>query len=153
MNLSAQLLASLDDDHLIASMHQVFDPLTSTPAEVELLKRFESIIDDSAANSEIAEAADEFEFTADHIRKFGEVASENVEDTFALLEALYQADITNVTDWNSQRALLDALAEAGIESVEQLQACGALAEQFRSLMSDAGDVFTRLSQLAKTTQE
>lgn len=43
--LNAPCMASMSDEHLIASLHSQATPLTSTPAEMELLARLENAID------------------------------------------------------------------------------------------------------------
>ena len=44
--LTAQLAASMDDEHLLASARAEIDPLTSTALELELLERFERLLDE-----------------------------------------------------------------------------------------------------------
>lgn len=43
--LNALCMASMSDEHLIASLYAQATPLTSTPAEMELLARLENAID------------------------------------------------------------------------------------------------------------
>jgi hypothetical protein len=43
--LNAPCMASMSDEHLIASLYAQASPLTSTPAEMELLARLENAID------------------------------------------------------------------------------------------------------------
>lgn len=43
--LNAPCMASMSDEHLIASLYAQATPLTSTPAEMELLARLENAID------------------------------------------------------------------------------------------------------------
>lgn len=45
MAMSAQLMASMDDDHLVAALLSELDPMTSTAAEQELLSRLEGLLD------------------------------------------------------------------------------------------------------------
>ena len=47
--LTAQLAKSMDDEHLLASARAEIDPLTSTALELELLDRFERLLDDVKA--------------------------------------------------------------------------------------------------------
>lgn len=128
--LTAQQLALMDDEHLISSLHATFDPLTSTPAEIELLRRFEELLD--SVEPEMADALAEYDFDATEI---------------GLLGKALHGDVLNTT------AMLDALGEAEITSVGELKRRLELAEKFEALIEDAGDVFARLSQLAQTTQE
>lgn len=127
--LTAQLMRSMDDRHLVASIYAEQDPLTSSAAEIELLARFEALLDEQ--NDELNEAADEFEFDAEQIKALGNALILNTATTVALLEAI---------------------AEAGIDDPAMLKADFDLVEKFRALTEDAGDVFTRLSQLT-TEQE
>lgn len=62
--LTAQLMASMDDRHLVASIYAEQDMLTSSAAEIELLARFEALLE-----------------------------QQNTETTVALLEALGEAGI------------------------------------------------------------
>jgi len=127
--LTAQLMKSMDDRHLVASIYADQDPLTSSAAEIELLARFEALLDEK--NEDLTEAADEFEFDAKQIKALGDALIQNTDNTVALLEAI---------------------AEAGIDDPTSLKADLDLVKKFRALTEDAGDVFTRLSQLT-TEQE
>lgn len=127
--LTAQLMKSMDDRHLVASIYADQDPLTSSAAEIELLARFEALLDEK--NEDLTEAADEFEFDAKQIKALGDALILNTDTTVALLSAI---------------------GDAGIDTPETLKAELELAKKFRALVEDAGDVFTRLSQLT-TEQE
>lgn len=48
--LTAQLAKSMDDEHLLASARAEIDPLTSTALELELLDRFERLLDEQHDN-------------------------------------------------------------------------------------------------------
>lgn len=127
--LTAQLMKAMDDRHLVASIYAEQDPLTSSAAEIELLARFEALLDEK--NEDLTEAADEFEFDAKQIKALGDALIQNTDNTVALLEAL---------------------GDAGIDDPASLKADLDLVKKFRALTEDAGDVFTRLSQLT-TEQE
>lgn len=122
--LTAQLMQSMDDRHLVASLYAEQDPLTSSAAEIELLARLEALLDER--NEDLKEAADEYELDARQISALGGALIQNSHNTVALLEAI---------------------AEAGIDDPASLKADFDLVKKFRALTSDAGDVFTRLSQL------
>lgn len=128
--MTAQLMKSMDDHHLVASLYAEQDPLTSSAAEIELLTRFEALLDEK--DDEFNEAVGEFDFEAKDIKALGDALIQNTNNTVALLEAI---------------------AEAGIDDPESLKAELDLAKKFRALVEDAGDVFTRLSDLLTTAQE
>lgn len=127
--LTAQLMQSMDDRHLVASIYAEQDPLTSSAAEIELLARFEALLDEQ--NEDLKEAADEYELDAEQIKAIGDALILNTDTTVALLSAI---------------------GDAGIDDPALLKAELELAKKFRALTEDAGDVFTRLSQLT-TEQE
>jgi hypothetical protein len=127
--MTAQLMKSMDDRHLVASVHAELDPLTSSAAEIELLARFEALLDER--NDELKGVVEYFDFEVKDIRALGDALIQNTDTTVALL---------------------NTIAKAGIEDPESLKAELDLAKKFRDLIEDAGDVFTRLSDLL-TTQE
>jgi hypothetical protein len=128
--MTAQLMKSMDDHHLVASLYAEQDPLTSSAAEIELLTRFEALLDEK--DDELNEAVGEFAFEAKDIKALGDALIQNTSNTVALLEAIGQA---------------------GIDDPESLKAELDLAKKFRALVEDAGDVFTRLADLLTTAQE
>ena len=128
--MTAQLMKSMDDHHLVASLYAEQDPLTSSAAEIELLTRFEALLDEK--DDELNEAVGEFAFEAKDIKALGDALIQNTNNTVALLEAI---------------------VEAGIDDTESLKAELDLAKKFRALVEDAGDIFTRLSDLLTTAQE
>lgn len=127
--MTAQLMHSMDDRHLVASIYAEQDPLTSSAAEIELLARFEALLDEQ--DEDLKEAADEYELDAKQIKAIGDALILNTDTTVALLSAI---------------------GDAGIDDPALLKAELELAKKFRALTEDAGDVFTRLSQLI-TEQE
>lgn len=128
--LTAQLMKSMDDRHLVSSLYAEQDPLTSSAAEMELLTRFEALLDE--VDGDLNEAVGEFDFTAKDIKSLGDAL---------------------ILDTNNTVALLKEIGEAGLDSPESLKAELDLAKKFRALVEDAGDVFTRLSDLSTTAQE
>lgn len=78
------------------------------------------------------DSAAEFDLDSDDIRKLGEAV-------------IFSASNT--------AELLSAIGEAGYDNAAALKADLQLAEKFSALASDAGDVFTRLSELAAATNE
>lgn len=54
--LTPQLMALMDDHHLVAALRAEFDPLTSTPAEQELLKRIEKLLDEQKDDSPLEDS-------------------------------------------------------------------------------------------------
>lgn len=128
--LTAQLMKLMDDRHLCASIYAEQDPLTSSAAEMELLTRFEALLDE--VDGDLNDAVGEFDFTAKDIKNLGDAL---------------------ITDADNTVALLRILAKADINTPESLKADLDLVKKFRALVEDAGDVFTRLSDLLTTEQE
>lgn len=128
--LDAQTLSCMGDDQLAQHLHVALDPLTSTAAEAELLTRFEALLDERSP--EIDSALDEYNFDAADIKTIGDAL---------------------IVDASNSAALLSILGENDLNDPESLKAELELAKQFRSLVEDAGDVFTRLSELSTTAQE
>lgn len=120
-------LTHLSDEELLRAAYVEIDDLTSTPLELELLKRFAALVDE--ANSQIVQTADEYDLDADTLRKLGDAL---------------------ILDASNSAALLSAVGEAGYDSAETLKADLAMAEKFAALACDAGDVFSRLSTLTET---
>lgn len=125
------LLNSLTDEELLRHFHAQHDPLTSTPITDELAKRFEKLVD--MERNELVTVLDEFEITS----------AQALND---LLEA-HPESVTSMTN------LLAKLNDHDIHQVEQLTKLIEFADKFRSLASDAGDVFTKLNELITTAQE
>lgn len=128
--LTAQLAKSMDDEHLLASARAEIDPLTSTALELELLDRFERLLDE--VDGDLNEAVAEFDFEAKHIKSLGDALIQSTENTVAILEVI---------------------GAAGFDDPELLKAELELAAKFRALANDAGDFFTRLNDLVTTNQE
>jgi len=130
--LTAQLMKSMDAGHLVASARAEIDPLTSTPLELELLDRLETLLDEQEENKPIAELLDEYEVSTDDMK------------------AVIESHPASLKD---QAALLSLLNDQDIHEPDQLKELLEFAAKFRALASDAGDLFTRLNDLVSTNQE
>lgn len=130
--LTAQLAKSMDDEHLLASARAEIDPLTSTALELELLERFERLLDEQHDNEGVRALSEEYELTADDMR------------------AVIESHPASLKD---QAALLALLNDQDIHEPDQLKALLDTSDKFRALANDAGDFFTRLNDLVTTNQE
>lgn len=130
--LTAQLAKSMDDEHLLASARAEIDPLTSTALELELLDRFERLLDEASEHKPVADLLEEYEVTTDDVKAVIESHPASLKDQAALLSLLNDQDIHEP---GQLKALLDT------------------SEKFRALASEAGDFFTRLNDLVTTYQE
>lgn len=130
--LTAQLMKSMDADHLVVSARAEIDPLTSTPLELELLDRLETLLDEQHDTNPIADLLDEYEVSTDDMK------------------AVIESHPASLKD---QAALLSLLNDQDIHEPDQLKELLEFAAKFRALASDAGDVFTRLNDLVSTNQE
>ena len=130
--LTAQLMKSMADDHLVMSAHAETDPLTSTALELELLGRFEALLDQVNETKPVADLIEEYEVGTDDIK--------------AVIES-------HPAGLKEQAALLSLLNDQDIHEPDQLKELIELADKFRALANDAGDLFTRLNDLVTTHQE
>lgn len=130
--LTAQLVKSMDDEHLLASARAEIDPLTSTALELELLDRFERLLDEQHGNEGVRALTEEYKLTADDMR------------------AVIESHPASLKD---QAALLALLNDQDIHEPDQLKALLDTSDKFRALANDAGDFFTRLNDLVTTNQE
>lgn len=130
--LTAQLAKSMDDEHLLASARAEIDPLTSTALELELLERFERLLDEASEHKPVAELLEEYEVGTDDVK------------------AVIESHPASLKD---QAALLSLLNDQDIHEPDQLKELLELAAKFRALANDAGDFFTRLNDLLTTNQE
>ena len=130
--LTAQLAKSMDDEHLLASARAESDPLTSTALELELLERFERLLDEASEHTPVADLLDEYEVGTDDMK------------------AVIESHPASLKD---QAALLSLLNDQDIHEPDQLKELLELAAKFRALANDAGDFFTRLNDLLTTNQE
>lgn len=118
--LNAPLMANMSTDHLIASLRAEATPLTSTPAEMELLARLEAAEDRlNEADWKLLEVAEEYECSADILREYCEAHNGAThQQCIAMLEALGAADIVRLDNILAMHKVLDA---EDIFTVEQLQ--------------------------------
>lgn len=128
MALTAQLMASMDDGHLVQALYTELDPLTSTDAERELLARLERLLE----HRQVVALVEEYEINHDEIEALGKalgagVGIADLTATVTLLEEFH------ATEPNTLRAKLER------------------ADKFYDIANDAGDVFTRLSDLVDNT--
>lgn len=130
--LTAQLAKSMDDEHLLASARAEIDPLTSTALELELLDRFERLLDEASEHKPVADLLEEYEVATDDVK------------------AVIESHPASLKD---QAALLSLLNDQDIHEPDQLKELLDFAAKFRALASDAGDFFTRLNDLVTTNQE
>lgn len=130
--LTAQLAKSMDDEHLLASARAEIDPLTSTALELELLDRFERLLDEASEHKPVADLLEEYEVATDDVK------------------AVIESHPASLKD---QAALLSLLNDQDIHEPDQLKELLELAAKFRALANDAGDFFTRLNDLLTTNQE
>ena len=130
--LTAQLSKSMDDEHLLASARAEIDPLTSTALELELLERFERLLDEASEHKPVADMLEEYEVGTDDMK------------------AVIESHPASLKD---QAALLSLLNDQDIHEPDQLKELLELAAKFRALANDAGDFFTRLNDLLTTNQE
>lgn len=130
--LTAQLSKSMDDEHLLASARAEIDPLTSTALELELLERFERLLDEASEHKPVADLLEEYEVGTDDMK------------------AVIESHPASLKD---QAALLSLLNDQDIHEPDQLKELLELDAKFRALANDAGDFFTRLNDLLTTNQE
>lgn len=130
--LTAQLAKLMDDAHLLASARAEIDPLTSTALELELLDRFERLLDEASEHKPVADLLEEYEVATDDMR------------------AVIDSHPASLKD---QAALLSLLNDQEIHEPDQLKALLDTSDKFRALANDAGDFFTRLNDLLTTHQE
>lgn len=130
--LTAQLAKSMDDEHLLASARAEIDPLTSTALELELLDRFERLLDEASEHKPVADLLEEYEVGTDDVK------------------AVIESHPASLKD---QAALLSLLNDQDIHEPDQLKALLDISDKFRALANDAGDFFTRLNDLVTTNQE
>lgn len=126
------LLNNLSDDELLRHFHAQHDPLTSTPITDELAKRFEALVDRLSQHDALISLAEEYELKVEEVKDLIESHPETIDVLTKLLAKLNDRDI---------------------HQVEQLTKLIEFADKFRSLASDAGDVFTKLNELITTAQE
>ena len=144
MALSIELLKAMDGQHAVNALRADFDPIVNTPLESFLLDWVESLVDE--VDSDLSIEAENHGLDAEDIKALGEALIEDADNTVALLSVIGKAG-TDVDELKGVFALIEVLDEAGIDTPETLKARLALADQFRALANDAGDVFSRLTEL------
>jgi len=126
--LTAQLMKSMDDEHLLTAARTELDPLTCTPLETELLDRFERLLE----HKQVIDLVEEHEINADEVDALGQAlgAGVGIGDLTAIVGVLEEL---NATDEKTLRQKLER------------------ANKFYSIASDTGDVISRLNDLINTT--
>lgn len=130
MALTAQLMASMDDAHLVAALLSEMDSLTSTDTERELLARVERLLDEQ--DPQITAVVEDFEIEADDLR--------------AVVES-HPANLKEMAE------LLGLLNDEEIHDADSLKALIAFRRDFQALANDMGDTATRLSTFITNAQE
>jgi hypothetical protein len=111
------------------ALHSELDPLTSTAAEVELLTRFEALLDQEDPG--FREVVDDYEIDCNDLKAVCESHPSSLKEMAELLQVLNDDDI---------------------HTPDQLRAKLQRADQFFDIATDAGDVLSRLADLAKNTK-
>ena len=126
-------MRSMSDAHLASAARAEIDTLTSTPLEVELLGRFERLLDEASTDQELYLVIADFDITGEALRALCEAHPASLTDITAMLTMLNDLDIHEPGDLRRQ---LD------------------IAAGFETLATEAGDIFSRLTTLAtETTKE
>lgn len=98
--LDAAFLSLAEPAHLIAAARSQINPLTSTPLELELLKRFEELHAEHAEAVPFQTIAWEYEVSPDELEGLIQSHEGSIKDMTALLSALNDAEINDVTELN-----------------------------------------------------
>lgn len=130
--LTAQLIAGMSTEHLIAAAHAEQNPFTSTPLEIELLKRLEAAT--KPEFEDIREVVEEFEVDASALRR---VCVATI--MFSCLD--------------DSAEILDILSAAGITNTEALETTIKQAAKFKSAAEITRDAIEKLNQITTTEQE
>lgn len=135
-------LATFTLAELVRHAQVEISDLTSTPLEIELLKRLEQL---QSRQAEL-DVLDEYESEGpEFLKRALELHLDYSHvDARALLSALSDADID---DPKHLRGLLETISDAGIDDVESLKARLSRADEFDAIAKDAGDLFARLNTL------
>lgn len=142
-------LRTLTNAELARYADSQINELTSTALEIELLRRFVELTDAEEGVASVSAAVAEHDFTDEDAAEILDLVAEHDLDADGISK-LGAALIVNATN---SAELLTTLAEAGYENAAALKDDLQLAEKFSALACDAGDVLTRLSELAATTNE
>lgn len=98
--LDATFLSLAEPAHLIAAARSQINPLTSTPLELELLKRFEELHEEHAEAVPFQTIAWEFEVSPDELQELIQSHEGSIKTMTALLTALNDAQINDVSELN-----------------------------------------------------
>ena len=130
MALTAQLMANMDNGHLVSALLAEMDPLTSTDTERELLARVERLLNE--ADDGIVEAAENYDLSAADITALGDALIINADQT---------------------AKLLGVISAEGYDDPDTLKADLELLTKFRAIANDMGEDAARLLNLITTVQE
>jgi hypothetical protein len=130
MATSIELLKQMEPSHALNALRADFDPLTSTPLEAFLIDWIESLVDDGADYAPTIKAIDDAGYEPEDIEALTDALIGDVQNTVALLNALGEADV------DTPSALTDKIERAN---------------KFYDIADEAGDLFARLNDLAKST--
>jgi len=109
-------LRTFNDEEILRHARADIDSLTSTPLELELLDRFELLIDQQSTQEPVANLLDEYGLDASAMRE--------------VLDAMIINPANTV-------ALLNTLADAGLDAPKALKAELDFAKKFRSIAAIA----------------
>lgn len=126
--LTSNLMASMDDDHLIMALLAEHDPLTATPKEMELLKRFEAVL--NKGDEDVANALDEYGFVLKTLRDLGDALIEDVPTTVELLKVLGEEDVRDADKLAADLRLVQKLR--ALQTTDHGEALDALTELLNS---------------------
>lgn len=159
---TAALLSKMADDHLLAVLHAQRNPLTVTPAEDELLKRFERLLDEAHERGAYTQVLiNEFDFDEyapleelirlrallDFATSFGDEYQPL--DAAGLTAVLGAHPATN----KDLAAMLSLLNQHDIYTPDQLEKLITCASEFRAIAQDAGDAIARLATLVTAANQ
>lgn len=130
--MDASTLRGMSDEHLASAARAEIDSLTSTPLEIELLDRFERLLDQFNTDQELDLVIADFDITGEQLRN--------------LCEA-HPASLPGIT------AMLTMLNDLDIHEPGQLKAQLDIAAGFETLATEAGDLFARLHNLTTETMK
>lgn len=96
--LDATFCELAEPAHLIAAARASLNPLTSTPLELELLKRFEELHEEHAGIAPLQTLAWEHDFDADEVEALCESHPASIKEMTKLLSALNDAGVHDLSD-------------------------------------------------------
>lgn len=128
--MDASTMRGMADEHLASAARAEIDSLTSTPLEVELLDRFERLLDEANVDQELDLVIADFDITGAALRELCEAHPASLEEITAMMTMLNDLDIHEPGQLRRQ---LD------------------IAAGFETLATEAGDIFSRLNNLTTAT--